>query len=192
MKNKIMKEAQLPWSGRIGRLAKILADKTDIPTVKKIMCKHQEYQNTSNYAKKAEWIREVMARMQNILDIELCLEIMESCGLKCCGKTTREHARKAKQESKDIQDFIQRLNKIGIGGGRLQLKDKNTIVGGYDKCYCGQVKKTKTPFPDKTYCQCSVGWYKQLFGSALNKEVKVELIQSIISGAKTCEFIIHI
>ena len=95
------------------------------------------------------------------------------------------------QESDSIQAFIDKLNRAGIGGRSLQLKN-NTITGGYDHCYCGQVKKTQEPFPSTTYCHCSVGWYKQLFETALEKPVEVKITRSIISGAESCEFIIHI
>ena len=72
------------------------------------------------------------------------------------------------------------------------MKDKSTIQGGYDRCYCGMVSKTRMPFPDLTYCHCSTGWYKQLFETALKKSVRVKIKRSIICGAKTCEFEIKI
>jgi hypothetical protein len=68
----------------------------------------------------------------------------------------------------------------------------NTIIQIYERCYCGQVKQAKEFFPTNIYCQCGVGWIKQLFESALGKSVKVELKQSIICGGKSCEFTINI
>ena len=99
-----------------------------------------------------------------------------------------------------MKEFVEKLNvgytykgKVyGIGGGRLELKDENTIIGGYDACYCGQVKNTEKPFPNDIYCRCGSGWLKQFFESALNKPVKVETIQTCIQGTKSCEFEIRI
>ena len=68
----------------------------------------------------------------------------------------------------------------------------NTIVGGYDRCYCGRVKQTKEPFPTDTYCHCSTGWYQSLFEAAFDKPVEVTLKQSILQGADRCEFEIRI
>lgn len=65
------------------------------------------------------------------------------------------------------------------------------IVGDYNKCYCGLVNKTKQPFKDSTYCHCGVGHIKQFFESAFGKPVKVELVQSVITGAESCKFLIH-
>ena len=41
------------------------------------------------------------------------------------------------------------------GGGRLKRKNRNTIVGGYERFGCGRVKQTRLPFPTDTYCRCS-------------------------------------
>jgi hypothetical protein len=62
----------------------------------------------------------------------------------------------------------------GLSPRRLKLKDLNTIVGGYDRCYCGRVKQTRQPFPTDTYCYCSTGWYKSLFEAAFGRPVKVK------------------
>ena len=74
----------------------------------------------------------------------------------------------------------------------FKLKDEHTVVGGYDKCYCGLVNKTKKPFKNLTYCYCGAGHIKQFFESALEKPVQVKLEQSVIAGAKNCKFLIHI
>ena len=106
---------------------------------------------------------------------------MENSGRMCCGATCRKRAKEATRGAKSIDEIVKKLNKAHLGGGRLKLKNKHTIAGGYDQCYCGQVKHTKTPFPRLTYCHCSVGWYKQLFETVLGRPVDVEITQSIIS-----------
>ena len=77
-------------------------------------------------------------------------------------------------------------------GYTFKLKDNHNIVGGYDKCYCGLVNKTEKPFKNLTYCYCGVGHIKQFFESALEKPVEVKIEQSVIAGAKSCKFLIHI
>jgi len=184
--------ANLPAGGRIGRMAKILLKRTDRQTAEKIMRGYKAYESAKNNKDKAAWIRLMMDRLEKKCDHELCLEIMKACGSKCCGISTRKQAKRLMDESESIQEFLEKMNKKGIGGGRLILKGDHTITGGYDTCYCGQVKQTEEPFPTKMYCQCSVGWYKQIFSSAFEKEVEVEVIESIITGAESCEFVIRI
>jgi hypothetical protein len=77
-------------------------------------------------------------------------------------------------------------------GGWLTLKNKKTILGGYDWCYCGRLKHRKKPFPTDTYCHCSTGWYKSLFEAAFDRSVEVVLKQSSLQGADSCEFEIRL
>jgi len=152
----------------------------------------QTFESTNSYTEKAAWVKEMVVRLEANVSPDQYIKIMQDCGRKCCGLTHRKLAREIWNESKSMSEFIDMLNKKGIGGGRLKLINNKTIKGGYNRCYCGLVKKTNKKFPTKTYCQCSTGWYKQLFESAFEREVQVELLQSIITGAKTCEFVIHI
>jgi len=182
---------KLPTSGRIGRLAKIMISEVGVSTARQVM-KGADKFDQLNPSARADYIREMIRRMKQMIGVAKTWKILVSCGRMCCGATTRKLAVKTIQGSGSLKDFISRLNKRHIGGGRLKLKDKNTITGGYDRCYCGMVSKTRTPFPTATYCSCSTGWYKQLFETALGRPVEVKILQSIISGSKTCEFVIKI
>jgi predicted hydrocarbon binding protein len=154
----------------------------------KVVIKTDDFDATSNYAQKAEWIRNAVQRLENEAGKAAAINVMQACGRKCCGPTQQKRAKQFMQESNSVKELLAKLNEAGIGGGRLKLKSKNTIAGGYDRCYCGRVKQTQKPFPTDTYCHCSTGWYKSLFEAAFDKPVKVKLLQSILQGADSCEF----
>lgn len=183
--------SKLPTTGRIGRIAKFLLTEIGETATKKIL-KNAGVFNELNSVEKADYIRAMVKRMKQVIGVAKTYNILVSCGRKCCGATTRNRAVEIMRRSKSLKDFIIQLNKQSIGGGRLKIKNKCTITGGYDQCYCGIVNQTKIPFKDTTYCQCSTGWYKQLFETALGCPVEVKILQSIISGAETCEFEIRI
>lgn len=193
MKQKTQKQksSKLPRSGRIGRFARQIEKETTLKIAEKFMKTYEEFEKANNPGK-AAWLKKTVKRMEKELGKKTTKSILESCGRKCCGPTSRKIAAKFMNESKTIKEFLKNLNEKGLGGGRLKLKNKSTITGGYDVCYCGQVKHTKEPFKNTTYCYCSAGWYKQMFESALKRTVEVEVVQTIISGADRCEFIIHI
>nr|QNO54081.1 hypothetical protein GHMFPJCE_00008 [Methanosarcinales archaeon ANME-1 ERB6] len=178
---------RIPKTGKIGNLAKNIENETNRVVVLKVMENVDKFKSVSDRAEKAEWIKESIKRLEQEVGKERSIKIMENCGRDCC----RKHARYKKliSKSKPIEEF---LDELSTGGFQFRLKDKNTIIGEYDKCYCYQVKQTKKPFPTTTYCQCGAGHIKQLFESALKKPVEVELLQSVITGAESCEFIIHI
>lgn len=178
--------------GRLNRLALILQEKTDAITAERIFRGHESYFQAKNAKAKAAWMRQMISRLEASCDAETCKEVLQSCGRKCCGTNSRKHARKLYLESASLDEFLVRMNQCGLGGGRLKIISADTISAGYDRCFCGQVSQTEVPFPTQTYCQCSVGWYEQLFETALGTQVEVELLQSIISGAKSCEFRIRL
>jgi hypothetical protein len=115
---------------------------------------------------------------------------MMDCGSRCIGESTILKAKTIYAGSKNMEGFIAGLNAHRIGGGRLVYKN-GTVTGGYDRCYCGSVSKSKGIMPLE-YCACSAGWYKRLFEETLKREIKVQVEKSIISGAKSCEFVISI
>jgi hypothetical protein len=155
---------------------------------KKVILKPERFDATTDYAQKAEWIKNAVRRLEKKTGKPVARKVMQACGMKCCGPTQQKRVRQFMKESKSVEELLAKLNERGIGGGRLKLKNRNTIVGGYDWCYCGRVKQTQQPFPTDTYCQCSAGWYKSLFEAAFGKPVQVKLKQSIIQGAERCEF----
>jgi predicted hydrocarbon binding protein len=171
--------------------AKILMEETNLEVLEKVMQDSNKY-GLYKPVEKAAWWKTAIERLEKEVGKEKIIKIMELCGRKCCGPTHRKQAKQLMSESKSIEEFLGKLNKSWPAGVRFELKDKDTIVQVYERCFCGQVKQTKEPFPTNTYCQCGVGWVKQLFESALEKPVEIELIQSIISGAGSCKFIIHI
>lgn len=155
---------------------------------KKVIIQPGQFDETSNYAQKAEWIKSAVQRLEKEAGKATAIKVMQACGRKCCGPTQQKRARRFMEESRSVEELLARLNRAGIGGGRLALKNKNTIVGGYDRCLCGRVKQTSGPFPTDTYCHCSTGWYQSLFEAAFGKPVEVTLTQSILQGADRCEF----
>jgi predicted hydrocarbon binding protein len=154
----------------------------------KVIIKPEGFDATSNYAQKAEWIRNAVQRLEREVGKAKAKKVLQACGRKCCGPTQQKRVKQFMEDSQSVEELLAKLNEAGIGGGRLKLKDKNTIVGGYDRCYCGRVKHTEKPFPTDTYCHCSTGWYQSLFEAAFGKPVKVRLGQSILQGADNCEF----
>jgi predicted ArsR family transcriptional regulator len=119
---------------------------------------------------------------------------MKECGAKCCGKGQRETARRLNRESGTTLRFLEKISKHDVKEGDLTytLENEDTIIAEHNKCFCQQVAHTKKPFDNLTYCQCSVEFNKQFFTAAFEKEVHVELLQSIICGAESCKFRITI
>lgn len=130
-------------------------------------------------------IKAIMSELVRTCDEETVARIMKSCGRQCIPKRYISQAKSIFEKSDDIEDFLANLNETRIGGGQLHLRD-GKIIGIYDKCYCGLVKRLKGL--SSLYCYCSAGWYEQLFSSVFQKPVEVEKIATIPDGADHCEF----
>lgn len=185
--------SNIPKTGRIGRFAKVVEDKTTKDIYLKIMENSGEYEKYRP-EKKALWWKGAIEKLEDETGTDSAVQTMRICGSKCCGQGQRNTARRLMSDSSSIVDFIDKVNKYKVKEGELEYKliDESTIIGKYNKCFCGQVNKSKELFNNRTYCQCSVEFNKHFFEAALGKEVEVELKQSIISGGTCCEFEIRI
>ena len=188
-----MQSTNIPKTGRIGRFAKIIEKDLGEDLLLEVM------QDSDKYAllkapEKAAWWNSAIERLEEGVGSDKAIDIMKQCGQKCCGQGIRKTAKRLMNESKSMEEFLEKASNYEVKEGEIEytLKDANTIIGTFNRCFCGQVKQTKVPFKNKTYCQCSAEFHKQFFKAALEKPIEVELIQSIISGAKTCKFVIHI
>jgi hypothetical protein len=148
------------------------------------------YGTATTPPQKARCVKSIIDILDQELDEATRYAIMQACGRRCIGASTVKSAQKLHQQASSLDDFLNLLNEHHIGGGHLERKG-DTIHAAYDRCYCGSVNKTKVPFSE-TYCQCSCGWYQQLFEILLEKPVAVELLGSIIQGDARCEFLIHV
>jgi hypothetical protein len=180
-------EDKIPKTGRIGRFAKIVKKEVSKELFLRFLKESAKY-NSFSSSEKAEWWKNTIIRMENELGTEKTKEIMKICGSKCCGSGHRKTVRKKFEESDSIEEF---LKKISAKDVTYKLVDKNIILAEYQRCFCGQVKGTKTAFPNMTYCQCSAEFNRQYFSYAFNKPVKVELIKSVISGDDSCQFNVY-
>jgi len=89
-------------------------------------------------------------------------------------------------KAKDINEFLERLGKVW---SHLQREGENIYVV-YDKCYCPLGRALLKDYPGQlsSYCNCSRGWIREMFESALKRPVEVELEKSIIQGDNLCRF----
>jgi predicted hydrocarbon binding protein len=156
----------------------------------KLMQNRVTFDTLTTGTQKSMWIGKLVNDLVVEIGVDNAKNVMEACGQQCLGHSLLEKARLIQRDSQDIDEMLGKLNQAHIGGGKLR-REGEVIYASYDKCYCGSVSKTRTPI-STIYCQCSCGWYKKLFETILDKPVKVILLDSIIHGADSCQFIIQI
>ena len=63
----------------------------------------------------------------------------------------------------------------------------------YAYCHCGRVRKQirehKQSYSE-AYCYCGAGYYKQIWEEILEKEVKIDVVETVLKGSSICKFVI--
>ncbi len=130
-----------------------------------------------------KWIGTLMASLDQNLDEETKVKVLETCGRACITQSLIKKAKACNEKAKDVNDFLDKFSKMY---SHLQKEEGNVYIV-YPTCYCPLVKD----YPGElspSWCNCSRGWIKQLFESALERPIQVELEKSIVRGDDCCRF----
>jgi len=145
--------------------------------------KLEETPMNENERFKQAWLKSLMTNMDAQLEEEQRIKLMESCGRDCARRGAIQMATSCKG---DLEKFAKTLGKfVGI---RIEA---NTVHIEYDKCYCHLVREGPETLSN-TWCNCSVGWIKEMFETVVERPVEVQLLQSIKRGDPVCKFIVRL
>ena len=150
----------------------------------------------------AQWIKGAMERLDSLADEKTRILIMEDCGRSCAKVNKRliDSARARRKRFKTVEEFLQAEQRRPIAGTRL-TREGNVLFQYYTpltfrrpmRCYCGLLRGLpEDENVSRTYCYCSEGFVKEFWENVLERPVKVELLQSALSGASECQFAIHL
>ena len=131
-----------------------------------------------------QWIRKVVEEIDSQTDRETCARILEACGRQCAPEGLINKARKIHESSDGIGEFLARLGEVFEA---VQIEDGKVYVV-YPECYCEQIKGLPIGNVPEAYCNCSVGWVKEVFESAVGRSVGVRRLKSIVAGDEECRF----
>jgi hypothetical protein len=149
----------------------------------------------------AEWLKGAVDRLDTLVDEKTRIQIMETCGSNCAAvnRTHIEMALTKRQQFETLDEFLEAEEKNPMQGTKLVRKG-SIVYQHYDprstfgqRCFCSLwrgIRDDETVSP--TWCQCSKGFVMNLWEAYCGRPVKVELIESSISGATACTFAIHL
>lgn len=150
----------------------------------------------------ALWVKGAINRLDSLVKPETRNEIMVRCGHDCAQahKSTIENARKKRQKYKSLDDFLAAEEKTAGKASRIERKGNMVYhyftpgsFGQGVRCFCGLLKGLPNDQTvSRTYCQCSRGFVEEIWQAYLGKKPKVEVIESVVSGAKECKFAVHL
>ncbi len=168
----------------------------------KVMDGSERLTEKTDKRKIAEWVKGAMERLDALVDEKMRIQIMENCGYNCAkvnGKVI-ELAKARRGKFRNVDEFLEAEQQKPMKGTRL-VREGNVLYQYYApqtftrpmRCYCSLLRGL--PAEEKvslTYCYCSKGFVEKFWESVLGRSVKVELLQSVVSGASECKFAVHI
>lgn len=149
----------------------------------------------------AIWVKGAMERLDEFADEDTRTRVMVNCGYNCA--VVHKFATRAKasrMKFKSLDEYLKAEERKPARGTRL-FREGKVVYQFYTpqvfsrpmRCYCSllralPVDETVSP----TYCQCARGFVEKTWEAIIGKPVKVDLLQSAVSGAKECKFAIHL
>jgi len=130
------------------------------------------------------WIADVVRGIEKNTDGPSCARILESCGRQCAPAGLIAKAKEIYQTSAGLPEFLARLGEVFEA---LQIEDDAVYVV-YPRCYCDQIQGAAPGEIPDAYCNCSVGWIREIFEQALGRPIHVERVRTVVSGGDECRF----
>jgi len=130
-----------------------------------------------------------MAKLVGILDEEMGDEgltrVLDKLGREC----SKVYESMIKKYEKNLDGFLQMVQKDwGMKVEHDKEKKLVMVIGEKTgKCFCPFVKES---LMSADFCNCSLGWQQQTFSTVIGKPVRVRVVNSVLRGAKSCDFAI--
>ena len=168
---------------------------------KKVMEGSEKITEKTDKKKIAEWVKQAIDKLDALVSEDAKIRIMENCGYNCANvnKKVIQRAKARLSKFRSMDEFLAAEQRKPMSGTRL-VREGNTLTQFYTpraftrpmRCYCSLFRG----LPDNekvssTYCNCSKGFVKKFWEGVFEKPVKVDLVQSAISGASECKFVIE-
>jgi predicted hydrocarbon binding protein len=168
---------------------------------KKVMDGSAAITEKTDKRKIAEWVKQAVDKLDVLVSEDARIRIMENCGYNCANvnKKVIQRAKARRKKFRSLDEFLAAEQKKPMSGTRLERKG-NTLTQFYTpqaftkpmRCYCSLFRGLpENETVSSTYCHCSKGFVKKFWEGVLEKPVNVDFVQSAISGASECKFVIR-
>jgi len=113
-------------------------------------------------------------------------KVLYECGKACAQSYTVQVFRDVKQNSVDIDSFLQNLSRRGSGSTYERI-GSNMIKATYNQCGCDLVRLGLVKSP--TLCECSAANLRENLQQSLGVSASVTVESSILRGGTHCVLI---
>jgi hypothetical protein len=135
------------------------------------------------------WMTDLMDTMDEVLDYETKAKLMAGCGKGCYDrhKFKQDIAEKGKGNLDNLIAAYSKNFEIWKEDNKVHIRYGAVSKG----CYCPAAKFRK-PKENDIHCECTKNTHKTVFETALNKTVKIEILETVRRNGKTCHFVVEV
>lgn len=135
------------------------------------------------------WLSDLLATMDKILDRETIVTLMAGCGRGCFDRHAFKQAIAARGKG-SLEKLIAAYKEnfeIWQEGALVHIRYGETSPG----CYC-PAATYRPGRPDDAHCECTRATHQAIFETALGRPFRVEIVESLRRGGRTCHFLVHV
>ncbi len=137
------------------------------------------------------WLSDLVGTIDSETDEATKIKLMSGCGRACYRRHPWKHEIAAKGKG-DVDKLVTALkaNFEAWREGTDKVHIRYGEVNG-NGCYCPAAKYRPGSATDM-HCYCTRAMHEAIWEAALGKPVKIDILESVRRGGKTCHFLVHL
>ena len=135
------------------------------------------------------WLTDLFEAMDTQLSPEMKVKIMAGCGVGCFRRHSfkTDIARDGRGDLDKLLAAMKRNFEVWREGDLVHIRFGKEVK----QCYC-PVARLHPARPHDMHCECTRATQQAIFETALERPVRVEILESLRRGDKTCHFLAHV
>lgn len=135
------------------------------------------------------WLSDLLDTMDTELDEKTKVKLMEGCG-RGCFRRYQFKQDIAAQGKGNLEKLIEAYKK------NFEIWQENNLVhiryGVVSQgCYC-PAARYRPPKSHDLHCECTRTTHQTIFEKALDRPFRVDVVETLRRGGKTCHFVVHL
>lgn len=136
------------------------------------------------------WVTDLFEAIDEELDDDMKLKLMAGCGKGCF----RRHSFKtdiAKAGKGNVDNLVQAYTKVFEAwreGDAVHIRFGAEVK----QCFCPAARYHPAKMMNDLHCECTRACHQAIFETALQRPIKVEVVESVRRGGRTCHFIARV
>lgn len=132
------------------------------------------------------WLCDLLNTMEKTLDRPTQEKLLAGCGRGCFDRHVfkQDIASKGKANIDELLKAYHQFFEAWIEDDKFHVRFGETS----SRCYCPVVQNIK-PKPNDIHCECTRATQQAILETAFGKPVKVDIVETLRRGGKTCHFV---